>query len=177
MDRTRNTTISDQAPDDQRVAGGDLLFDAVLRPHRSLSPGGLVLLMAAVAAAGFFAGLAFWLRESWFVVGFFGLDTLLIYLAYHLNYRSGRLLETVQLSDSELLVRRVSPSGKVEKWSFHPYWVRIELAALGDDDNRLILTSHGRRLAIGAFLTPGERVEFANALRAALGRQRQPASD
>ena len=35
----------------------------------------------------------------------------------------------------------------------------------------LTLSSHGKALEIGSFLTPEERLEVAQALRAALGRQ------
>jgi hypothetical protein len=40
-----------------------------------------------------------------------------------------------------------------------------------DNRSELALTSHGRRLVIGAFLSPAERLEVARALRAALACQ------
>jgi hypothetical protein len=40
-------------------------------------------------------------------------------------------------------------------------------------DSQLVLSSHGRALAIGAFLTAEERAEVARALRAALAAHRQ----
>ena len=42
-----------------------LLFDAVLRPYRSLSPAGFWLLMAAIAGVSFTAGIAFFLAGAW----------------------------------------------------------------------------------------------------------------
>ena len=39
-------------------------------------------------------------------------------------------------------------------------------------ESRLELRSHGRSLAIGGFLTPGERLDLARALREALERAR-----
>ena len=39
-------------------------------------------------------------------------------------------------------------------------------------DRRLTLSSHGRCLAIGSFLTPEQRRQLARALRAALEHQR-----
>ena len=38
------------------------------------------------------------LAGAWPVIGFFGLDVALIYLAFKLNYRSGRLYETIELT-------------------------------------------------------------------------------
>ena len=52
------------------------LFDAELRPHRSLSPRGFLVLMLAVCAISFAGGLAFFLAGAWPVVGFLGAPTL-----------------------------------------------------------------------------------------------------
>src|ERR1700722_6386833 len=95
-----------------------LHFDAMLTPHRSLSRTGFGLLMTAISLASFAAGYGFWRLGAWPICGFMGLDVALIYIAFRFNYRAGRLAETVQLSDTELLVRRVQPGGRVETWRF-----------------------------------------------------------
>ena len=150
--------------------GGKLLFNAVLRPHRSLGPFGFHVLMAMVALVSFIAGMAFFLIGAWPVVGFLGLDVLLIYGAFKLSYRSGRAFETVQLSPETLLVRRVNPAGKVRTWRCQPHWVRVSMANPPQHESQLTVSSHGRRVTLGAFLTPRERVEVADALSAALGK-------
>ncbi len=154
-------------------AGGSesLLFDAVLYPHRSLPPRGFAILMILVASVSFAAGLAFLLMGAWPVMGFFGLDVLLIYVAFRMNYRAGRTRETVRMSRAELSIQRHLPSGKMLSWSFQPYWLRVEMDDPPGDRSELALTSHGRRLVIGAFLSPAERLEVARALRAALARE------
>jgi uncharacterized membrane protein len=148
-------------------------FDAVLEPHRSLSRSGFLLLMLALGGISFAAGIAFLVIGAWPVFGFFGLDVLLIYVAFRLNYRSGRLREAVRLTDT-LTVRRVHPNGRVQQWSFEPYWVRLEIDDPPEHWSQLTLTSHGRSLTIGAFLTAEERLELAKALGAALQRWRAP---
>ena len=40
--------------------------------------------------------------------------------------------------------------------------------------SQLALASHGRRLTIGSFLSPGERLDLARALRAALSAAKSP---
>ena len=85
------------------------LFDAVLHPHRSLSPSGFVILMVAVSLVCFAAGVAFALIGAWPVFGFFGLDVLLIYFAFRINYRWGRMYETVVLTEDTLTVERGQP--------------------------------------------------------------------
>jgi len=150
------------------------LFDAILQPNTSLPPKGFLLLISAIASVSFVAGMVFMLLGAWPVMGFFGLDVALIYLAFRTNYRWARMYETVRLTQDSLLVERISPSGKVQRWRFQPYWLRVSLDAPGAHDCQLILSSHGKRLRIGAFLSPDERVELADALTGALAKLRSP---
>ena len=150
----------------------EVLFDAVLTPHRSLSPRGFLLLMLAVGGVSFGAGLAFFLVGAWPVVGFLGLDVLLIYVAFKLSYRSARIYESLRLTRADLTVRRVDAKGAERSWSFQPTWLQIEMDNPPRHDSPLELRSHGKSLAIGSFLTPHERLDLAQALRAALEQAR-----
>ncbi len=162
----------DNGQDSSTAAERPTHFEVVLQPHRSLSPTGFYFLMGAIAAVSFSAGLAFALLGAWPVFGFFGLDVALIYAAFRLSYRAGRLVERVRLDDRELVISRHHPGGTVDRWTFQPYWVRVEIDARAGPAARLTLSSHGRNVTIGSFLTADERLELAAALRAALARQR-----
>lgn len=159
-------------------APGPALFDAELKPHRSLSPRGFLLLMAVICAISFTAGLLFFLMGAWPVIGFMGIDVLLIYLAFKINYRSGRLVERLTLTRDRLTVSRIGPGRRSRTWEFQPYWLQVDFdeRAVGDErrDCPLILRSHGRSLSVGSFLTRQERGEVADALRAALTRVHRP---
>ena len=87
---------------------GRSYMDAALAPNRSLPNIGFVALMGTLVAASFFAGIAFVSMGAWPVIGFFGLDVLLVYLAFRANYRGARLYETVRLTEDAVEVRRVS---------------------------------------------------------------------
>lgn len=162
--------MSQHSPDG--AATEELIFDAVLTPHRSLSPRGFYLLMAAVALLGFSLGLGFFLIGAWPVVGFMGLEFLLLFLAFRVNYRRGSSFETLALTRDRLEVRRVDHRGRAQSWSFQPYWLRVELLPPQGPDPQLALTSHGRRLIIGRFLAPAERISLAEALQSAVLRTR-----
>lgn len=158
-------------------AASPLLFDAVLQPHRSLSRLGFVILMLVLCLISFTAGIMFLLQGAWPVFGFFGLDVLAVYVAFKLNYRSGRQFETVQLGGDGLRVRRVQPSGRSHEWTFAPNWLQVRMDNPPRHASQLELSSHGQSVVIGAFLTPNERLEVAVALREALARWRKQSQD
>ena len=155
-------------------APDNLLFDAELRPHRSLSPLGFLLLMVAIGLISFAAGLGFFLAGAWPVVGFLGADVLLVYVAFKISFRRGQLRETLQLSAEELLVQRVSPWGTAQSWRFQPYWLQVGIEEDGSRRGALVLRSHGKSLALGKFLTCEERGDVARALRQAIRTAQQP---
>lgn len=154
--------------------GDAVLFDAVLTPHRSLSPRGFVILMLCIGGVSFTAGLGFFLMGAWPIVGFFGLDVLLIYGAFKLNFRAARLYETITLTRDTLTVERVSPRGDAQRWQFQPAWLKILMDDPPEHDSQLTLRSHGRNLRIGSFLTPEERLELAQTLRDNLNKACAP---
>jgi uncharacterized membrane protein len=143
-------------------------FRAILHPHRSLGPRGFLVLMLAIGCVSFVTGMVFLAMGAWPVFGFFGLDVALVYVAFKLNYRSGRLYELIELTPAALTVTRVHPSGKRESFDFNPYWVRVLVAEGPQGRTDLRLTSHGRELSFGSFLTDDERREFSDALTGAL---------
>ena len=145
------------------------LFSARLTPHRSLNRTGFLVLMTFIGAVSFVAGIAFLLMGAWPVLGFFGLDVLVIYWAFRINFRSADATEDIVVTPSELRVRRVSHRGRLIEWSFNPLWVQLEQT--GDPEfgiEHLYLVSRGRRVSVGHFLGPDEKASFAKALLAAL---------
>ncbi|MBM3542188.1 MAG: DUF2244 domain-containing protein [Alphaproteobacteria bacterium] len=147
-------------------------LDVVLTPHRSLGPRGFLVLMAGVSLACFAGGAVFAHFGAWPVVGFFGLDVALVYLAFRASYRSALHRETLRLTPDALQVERIEPSGAVRRWTFQPYWLRVDLEQMPGRASVLRLASHGRSLVVGAFLSAEERASLARALKAALERAR-----
>jgi uncharacterized membrane protein len=150
------------------------LFSAIITPHRSLGGLGFFILMGVVSVVSFAAGMVFLIMGAWPVFGFFGLDVLLIYWAFRINYRRALAYEEVMVTATELRVRKVSHRGKVAEWTLNPLWVRLDRdphAEFGIE--RLFLVSRGRKLPIAGFLSPPEKESFAAALGAALGEAKR----
>src|SRR6202042_5834 len=150
------------------------LFSALLTPHRSLNRTGFLVLMGFLSAVSFAAGLAFLLMGAWPVFGFFGLDVLVIYWAFRINFRRARASEEIRVTPSELRVRRISHRGHVMEFSFNPLWVQLDRKTHAEFGiERLYLVSKGRRVAIGSFLGAEEKESFSKALMAALQAARR----
>ena len=150
------------------------IFSAVLTPHRSLGRRGFLVLMAILSGFSFVTGLVFFLAGAWPVLGFCGLDVLLMYWAFKVNYRRAKAYEQVTVTSSELTVRQVSHRGSVREWTLNPIWVRLDRVVHAEFGiERLFVVSHGRRLAIAGFLGPREKESFALALAAALGEAKR----
>ncbi len=128
--------------------------------------------MSAISVVSFIIGMVFLYAGAWPVMGFFGLDVLLIYLAFRYNYRAGRAYETVELFPKTLILTRVDKSGQSETLDFNPYWVRVLLTEWPDGQTVMRLVSHGREVVFGHFLSNEERREFAGALKLELEKAR-----
>jgi uncharacterized membrane protein len=152
---------------------GRPFFERVLLPHRSLSPGGFHLLMAVLALISLAVGVGFVSVGAWPVVGFFGLDVGLVYLAFRLSYRSARQSETIRIAGDAFTVERLDVRGKRRAWRFQAFWTRVILEEISDDSNRLLVASHGRSLVIADFVAPAARRELATTIRDALNRWRR----
>ncbi len=150
------------------------LFSAIITPHRSLGRTGFLVVMGLIGGISFVGGVLFFILGAWPVIGFLGIDVVLVYWAFRANYRAAAAFEEVTVTPSELRVRKVSHRGKVAEWTLNPVWTRLDRETHEDYGLlRLFLVSRGRRLAVAGFLAPEERESFAKALSAALGEARR----
>ena len=161
---------SDDARDD---AGAREILHVILRPHRSLSPTGFWVVMGVLAGVSFAAGTVFWWMGAWPVIGFMGLDVALVYIAFKASYARAHAFERLHLTRRQLTIERVDHWGKVERLALQPYWLRVELDRPRGRHNRVLLTSHGRAVAVGGFLAPAEKAKLVGVLREALAAARE----
>lgn len=153
-------------------AESPVLFETRLEPYRSLSPAGFRRVFVLLAGASTLIGSALYLSGAWPVLGFLGLDILLLWIALRFSYR--RTHEHVRLTERELIVERVAPGGRTQRWVLQPHWLTVSLADPVQHDSPVELRSHGRTLRLGLVLAPEPRAAFAASLRRALIRHRQP---
>jgi uncharacterized membrane protein len=164
--------MSDPTQEAQAAAASDpstpVTFRALLTSHRSLGPAGFLVLMGALTAVSFLAGVVFVMLGAWPVTLFFGLDVLLIYIAFRRSYYDGRAYETIELSAGNLNITHQHASGRRESFDFNPYWARVVLRRSRDGRTDLRIRVSGREHAFGRLLTDEERADLAAALANAL---------
>ncbi|MCH2676685.1 MAG: DUF2244 domain-containing protein [Alphaproteobacteria bacterium] len=140
------------------------ILNIILYPHRSLSPKGFLILMLCIIFVSFSIGAFFMLKGAWPVFGFFGLDVLLVYIAFKVNYHNAKRYEKIRLWENSLIIKKKSDNGKSNTWKFNPYWVRLEMKKSQSRSSDLNLSSHGKTISIGSFLSNQEKEEVANTL-------------
>lgn len=149
-------------------------FRATLRPYRSLSRKGFVILMAVLIGLNFAAGTAFYLLGAWPIAPFLGLDVALVWWAFRKNYSDALKEERIEVTEHELVLRRFDHDKQRDELHFTRGWVKVELE---EDRAReligsLYLRFKGERTEIGRFLAAHERQAFAGLLRGALAKPR-----
>jgi uncharacterized membrane protein len=150
------------------------VFAAELFPYRSLGRRGFKVMLAVSGAVCLFYGMFFIVTGAWPIGFFFGLDFLLLYGAFWLNYRSGRVREEVTVSRTDVSVRKFFPSGRMIEHHFNPFWTRFLVRRHQEIG---ILSMHifgqGKRTDVGSFLNPDDRESFAKAFKGALATVKQ----
>lgn len=149
------------------------LFAALLTPHRSLGKKGIRVVVAFYVILAMVPGVFFFVLGAWPVVGFLGLEALILWWALSVSRKSGDAYEEVTLWSDSLEVRHVTAKGKENRHAFNPFWVRLHI----DKDfeqrvTRLALRNRGEELEIGAFLNPDDKATFATVFGQALTKAR-----
>lgn len=149
------------------------LFAATLTPNRSLGRSGLRVVVATLAVMASIPGMIFFSLGAWPIVGFLGLDVLLVWWAMSSSLRAGRRFEEVTLWPDQLELRQVAPSGEEQLRRFNPFFVKLVIDR--DIDERttgLHLRTRDDDIEIGAFLNSDDKTSFAKVFGTALKKAR-----
>lgn len=146
------------------------VWQATLTPHRSLTRSGFLTLMGLVFLVNLIVGGMFVALGAWPIAGFAGLDVLLVWWAFRVNFADARKLERISITEHEVVLDRLSEKHPPEQQRFVRRWVRVELEEDRDREliGNLLLISGRTRVVVGEFLGPEERKTLATALKAAL---------
>ena len=149
---------------------GPFFMDAVITPHRSLSPRGFIILICVLTAINSLSATFFLFIGAGPVPIFLGLDVLAVVVAFRFSNRATRIQERIQVTASEVRVIRQSAKGAQTVWISPTASTRVTLVGNGDGPVQLLLP--GRDLQVAVVLSRPERVAFAKALDRAIWRAR-----
>jgi uncharacterized membrane protein len=131
------------------------------------------VVIALVAALALVPGIVFYVAGAWPVVGFMGLDVAAIWIALTVSMRGGKAYEVVTLWPGALELRKVDAKGAEEVMSFTPFNVRFVIDRdFNERVTGLWLKERDHRIALGAFLSPEEKLSFSKAFGTALRKAR-----
>ena len=147
-------------------------------PHRSLSRKGFLVLITILAGLLSTIGVGFFLAGAWPVIGFLGLELLVVWGAFKLNYRAAKVRETIETNTETLKIEHTDERGKSAITEFPVGWLRVHLSPSVTPDEssryrqRVILSSHGRKAEVGAFLHPAEKAKLSREVDGMVSRSR-----
>ncbi len=154
-----------------------IVFEASLRPHRSLSPRQVLIAGGCMAAASLFITCGMYVLGAWPVMGFDTADIILALVLLWLNVRAARAVETIRLSEREIAVMRVDAGGRREAFALPCYWLKIDLRERAGTVPMLVLIASGRAYEVARMLGETEKRDLAGAMNRALERLRNPRFD
>ena len=134
--------------------------------------------MGVLAGFLFIIGVGFFLAGAWPVIGFLGLELLIIWGAFKLNYRAARHRETIQATTDKVTVESQTPAGKLARKSFPLGWLRVTLSPdhpleiRARRRQKIILSSHGESTEVGKYLHPAEKAGLSRDIDAMIKRAR-----
>jgi uncharacterized membrane protein len=150
------------------------LFEAVIVPHRSLTPRGLRWLIVLICGLCGLTAFRFWLIGAWPVAVFSAVEVGLAVLLLLVNARRARASEMILLTDRALRVVRTTAAGRRQERELPSSWLNVALEEISGRAPRLVLVARGVREEIGTSLGEAERRDLARALSEALYGARHP---
>jgi uncharacterized membrane protein len=153
---------------DARTPSPPFHLDVELRPHRSLSPRGALLLLVPLAAVNLGFAAFFLVLGAPIVPPFLGLDVAAVALALWLSFRSARSVEQVRVTADILQVARGRSGRTRTVWTSPTLFTRVDILEPGKHAVRVRLSCKGRQLDVGNAMSPVEREAFGQDLQAAL---------
>ena len=151
-----------------------LYMDAEIKPNRSLSERGFVILISVITVANVASAAVFVRMGAHYVVPFLGIDLLAVVVAFLASFKAGRVIERVQVSAAEVRITHETPKDCRVVWESPTAFTRVTTER--DEEDRVMalrLALSGRETPVAAALSPGERGEFAKALQEAISKAKR----
>ncbi len=137
----------------------------VVRPNRSLSVAGMVVLFLALSLHAAAIGVWFTLAGAWMILPFTMLEILIVGLLCGWIYRHRDDCELITVEADRIHILKREGNG-ASRYDFPRYWARVHLDRRSGSASptRLRIGSHGRYVALGEHINDADRVLLAQEL-------------
>lgn len=151
-------------------------MDAEIRPNRSLSERGFIVLISIVTVANCASAAVFVQLGATFVPIFLAIDLVAVLIAFLVSFQAAKRVERVQVTSRDVRVVQETPRWSRVIWESPTAFTRVQVQR---DEGRTVglkLALSGREMDVAAALSPRERAEFAQALERAIWRAKRERS-
>ena len=145
-----------------------LYLDEELRPYRSLSRQGMIVILGVFLAFNLVIALFLFVIGAYPAPIFLGLDFIGVLIAFHVSNKRGGVGDRVQVSHDEVRVMRRRGGGLVTLWTSPTAFTRVEVNRDDGLVTQVRLRVRQRAFAVAVALGPAERADFAAKLEAAM---------
>ncbi|MDH3689785.1 MAG: DUF2244 domain-containing protein [Gammaproteobacteria bacterium] len=144
-------------------------FQATIKPNQSLSLSAMLGLFVSLTLVAMAIGFYLATLGAWMVLPFAGLELLVVGVVLVTVSRHTNDYELIIVDDSAVRVTRRLGAREIS-YEFQRYWTKVflEPGLHRWHPSRLLIGSHGRRIALGGCLTEEARREFATQLQRAI---------
>ncbi|SVA90233.1 uncharacterized protein METZ01_LOCUS143087 [marine metagenome] len=149
-----------------------ILLEACLSPSVAIKLSAVRWILSLFGCVCVLVGVTFALIGAQPVLGFMGIEIILLFAVYRFCVRNSRMAEQIILSGHSLLFRRIDRYGNISITNLEPLWLRVEIGRVKGVFRHIVLASKGRTYNVGVFLTPEEKVVLLNTLQLALRKLR-----
>jgi uncharacterized membrane protein len=152
-------------------------MDAVITPHRSLTPRGVIALIGVVTLFDTLLAIMFVKIGAAPIPIFLGIGLFAVVVAILASNRAAKRCERIRVTAAEVKVLKEDRTGSAVVWVSPTAFTRVSLVDdESDDQSALHLHVSDRALSVAAALSRRERRDFARALDTAIARAKAGAA-
>ena len=143
-------------------------LDIKIYRNQSLTTRGLYILMFFVPIPASYIGISFYVLGAWPVLGFMGFELLLIYIAFKILFYKNKFYEHIILDSEKLNILFKKKNKIIKKIELEPTWVQVKIEKIYENEDTLIVSSHGKKIILANYLIPEERLKLAGKIKSGL---------
>ena len=143
------------------------IWSVTLRPNSSLTREGFIAIMAILVCLNLSAGIMFLSIGAWPIMGFMGLDVLLVWWAFRRNFSYAKRSEHISIAGDVVKLQRFPVAGPIVLLEFNRRWLKVELEfdTAREIVGRLFFAYRGKLIEFGSFLGSDDRQSLAKLLQ------------